>query len=147
MILNIISVLSRCWKTLDWASRDSAHPSSVRVFKKISAIANPAAISILEIRAKETMSQSSSVKEVLVADSATNKHVAIGMEVDDKLARAVSLSSRQKIHFLLGLSARCTYSTMNGPRAGIEIFFKKSFPDIENFSCAFTNHPIAPNPV
>lgn len=73
----------------------------VLVFKKICAMAKPVAISIFDIRANETMSHSSSVKDAFVADSATKRHVAIGIAVEDKLARAVSLSNRQKILFFV----------------------------------------------
>lgn len=110
-------------------------------------MAKPVAMSIFEILDNDTMSQSSSVREVFEADKATNKQVAIGIAVEDRFARAVSLKSLQKIHFLLGRSAKWTYSTMKGPKAGIEIFLRKSFPDMRNFSCALTNQPMAPNPV
>lgn len=119
----------------------------MRVLKNISAIANPVAISVFEIRARDTISHSSSVRDVLVADNDTNRQVAIGMAVEKRFANAVSLICRQKIHFLLGLSARCTISTIKGPKAGMEMRFKKSFPDIKNFSWAFTNHPTALSPV
>lgn len=72
--------------------------SSLRVLKYISAIANPVAISILDMRERDTMSQSLFVWEIVLADRATKWHVAAGLESADTFDNAVSLRSRQNSH-------------------------------------------------
>lgn len=83
-------------------------------------MAIPVAMSILEIRDSETMSQNSSERETEQAVRAINKQFAIGIELADRFESAVSLRSLQNIHFLVCRSANRTYSMMNGPSAGIE---------------------------